>query len=121
MDIHSLGEAGAATAGAAPPQPQVSPQTQAGAPSTDSVGTPASSGQGSSSGNTTLAHTVGGLLGGTSSDPVHVSYRIEKPDEIVTVFTDAQGHEIAQVPSEAMIQIAQFFDTQTGVAIDRNA
>jgi len=54
---------------------------------------------------------------------VQVSYRIDKyVDQIVTVFTDPRtGKEIAQFPKEIMIQIAQFFDQQSGVTVDRNA
>lgn len=68
-----------------------------------------------------LSKTVGDLLGGAGAASVKVSYRIEKPDEIVTVFSDAAGHEIAQVPNETMIEIAQFFDKHSGIAVDRNA
>lgn len=53
---------------------------------------------------------------------VNVSYRVEHdPNMIVTVFTDpATGAEIAQVPAEVMVQIAQFFDKQSGVTLDRS-
>ena len=119
MDVQSLGEPGTPTAGPQTPAPQ--PQAAAVSfptPSSDSSSAPSQSSGGS---DKTLAHTVAGILGASPSDNVRVSYRIEKPDEIVTVFTDSAGHEIAQVPSEAMIQIAQFFDSQTGVTLDRNA
>jgi uncharacterized FlaG/YvyC family protein len=54
---------------------------------------------------------------------VNVSYRVEHdPNMIVTVFTDpATGAEIAQVPAEVMVQIAQFFDKESGVTLDRSA
>ncbi|HEV3153031.1 MAG TPA: hypothetical protein VGZ02_04445 [Candidatus Baltobacteraceae bacterium] len=54
---------------------------------------------------------------------VNVSYRVERnPDMIVTVFTDPKtGKEIAQVPAEVMVQIAQFFDKESGVTLDRSA
>ena len=122
MDIQSLGEAGT---GAATPQAQSQPQaadissTPAQAPAPGTAQPDATQSRGNT--DRTLAQTVAGILGASSTDNVHVSYRIEKPDEIVTVFTNADGHEIAQVPSEAMIQIAQFFDAQTGVTLDRNA
>lgn len=61
--------------------------------------------------------------GGTSQPvSVNVSYRVEHdPNMIVTVFTDPHtGAEIAQVPAEVMIQIAQFFDKQSGVTLDRS-
>jgi hypothetical protein len=53
---------------------------------------------------------------------VNVSYRVEHdPNMIVTVFTDPNtGAEIAQVPAEVMVQIAQFFDKQSGVTLDRS-
>jgi hypothetical protein len=53
---------------------------------------------------------------------VNVSYRVEHdPNMVVTVFTDPKtGAEIAQVPAEVMIQIAQFFDKQSGVTLDRS-
>jgi hypothetical protein len=54
---------------------------------------------------------------------VNVSYRVEHdPNIIVTVFTDpATGQEIAQIPAEVMVQIAQFFDKESGVTLDRSA
>ncbi|HEY9179931.1 MAG TPA: flagellar protein FlaG [Candidatus Baltobacteraceae bacterium] len=54
---------------------------------------------------------------------VNVSYRVEHdPNIIVTVFTDpTTGQEIAQIPPEVMVQIAQFFDKQSGVTLDRSA
>ncbi len=54
---------------------------------------------------------------------VNVSYRVEHdPNMIVTVFTDPQtGREIAQMPAEILVQIAQFFDKQSGVTLDRSA
>ena len=123
MDVQSLGEAG--TPSAAPQSPVPQPQQQAAAvssPAQPTNGSPAPSQPNSSdSSDKTLAHTVAGILGSPSSGSVHVSYRVEKPDEIVTVFTDGAGHEIAQVPSETMIQIAEFFQTQTGITLDRNA
>ncbi len=54
---------------------------------------------------------------------VDVRYRVEHdPNMIVMVFTDPHtGEEIAQVPSEMVVQMAQFFDKHSGVALDRNA
>jgi len=54
---------------------------------------------------------------------VNVSYRVEHdPNIIVTVFTDPKtGQEIAQVPAEVLVQIAQFFDKESGVTLDRSA
>ncbi|MEO6913374.1 MAG: hypothetical protein ABI182_05080 [Candidatus Baltobacteraceae bacterium] len=58
-----------------------------------------------------------------SSASLNVSYRVARPlDEIVTVFSDPNtGKEIAQFPSEMIIQIAEFFDKQSGITLDRNA
>lgn len=54
---------------------------------------------------------------------VNVSYRVEHdPNMIVTVFSDpTTGREIAQMPAEILVQIAQFFDKQQGVTVDRSA
>jgi uncharacterized FlaG/YvyC family protein len=76
--------------------------------------------------NQPLSATIGRLFGtpdAPQSVDVKVSYRIDKyVDQIVTVFTDPHtGKEIAQFPKEIMIQIAQFFDKQSGVTVDRNA
>jgi hypothetical protein len=59
----------------------------------------------------------------TDGANISVSYRVEHdPNMIVTVFTDpATGEEIAQVPAEVMVQIAQFFDKHSGVTLDQNA
>ncbi len=63
--------------------------------------------------------------GGSPHDApnVKVSYRVEHdPNMIVTVFSDPQtGAVIAQLPAEVMVQIAQFFDKQSGVTLDRTA
>ena len=120
MDIQSLGEAGTAPAAPATPQPQAAAVSTPQQQQPSNASTPSQPSTPSSS-DKTLAHTVAGILGAAPGDNVHVSYRIEKPDEIVTVFTDASGHEIAQVPSEAMIQIAQFFDAHSGVTLDQCA
>lgn len=73
-----------------------------------------------------LSHVVAkifGQSGNPSPVTVNVSYRVEHdPNMIVTVFTDPEtGREIAQVPAEVMVQIAQFFDKQSGVTLDRSA
>jgi uncharacterized FlaG/YvyC family protein len=70
-----------------------------------------------------LTDTVAKVMGAAGSSSVNVSYRVEHdPNMIVTVFTDPNtGQEIAQVPAEVMVQMAQFFDKQTGVAVDRSA
>ena len=61
---------------------------------------------------------------GGISEPgdLNVSYRVLSDHEIVTVFTDPKtGKEVTQVPSEALIGLAEFFDQQNGVTFDRTA
>jgi uncharacterized FlaG/YvyC family protein len=66
-------------------------------------------------------------LFGTKSPPdpirLDVSYRVlSKPDVIVTVFSDPQtGQEVAQFPPEILIGLAEFFDQQSGVTLDKDA
>lgn len=62
--------------------------------------------------------------GGPHDAPnVTISYRVEHdPNMIVTVFSDPEtGAVIAQLPAEVMVQIAQFFDKESGVTLDRTA
>ena len=55
-------------------------------------------------------------------DDLNVSYRVLSDHEIVTVFTDPKtGKEVTQVPSEALIGLAEFFDQQHGVTFDQTA
>jgi uncharacterized FlaG/YvyC family protein len=73
-----------------------------------------------------LAPVVARLVGGgdsAQSGSVNVSYRVEhNPNMVVMVMTDPNtGAEIAQVPAEVMVQMAQFFDKEQGVALDRSA
>lgn len=72
-----------------------------------------------------LSPVVAKLFSGGIPQPlsVNVSYRVEHdPNIIVTVFTDpSTGREIAQIPAEVMVQIAQFFDKHSGVTVDRSA
>ena len=70
-----------------------------------------------------LSPALAKLFGGSQKVSVNVSYRVEHdPNIIVTVFTDpTTGAEIAQIPPEVMVQIAQFFDKQSGVTLDRSA
>lgn len=71
-----------------------------------------------------LTATVAKLFAGgqaPQSHPIQVSYRVEGAD-IITVFTDPKtGKEIAQFPSEMMVQFAQFFAKESGVTLDRSA
>jgi uncharacterized FlaG/YvyC family protein len=73
-----------------------------------------------------LSPVVARIFGGgdvPQSVSVNVSYRVEhNPDMVVMVMTDPKtGKEIAQVPAEVMVQIAQFFDKESGVTLDRSA
>jgi uncharacterized FlaG/YvyC family protein len=73
-----------------------------------------------------LAPVVARILGGANASQsvsVNVSYRVEhNPNMVVMVMTDPKtGQEIAQVPAEVMVQIAQFFDKESGVTLDRSA
>ena len=68
----------------------------------------------------TLHHALSQLVGGGAK--VSVQYRVVEPNEIVTVFTNAEtGQVITQFPSEAMVQIAQFFNKLAGAVVDRTA
>ncbi|MBV8639538.1 MAG: hypothetical protein JO322_15780 [Candidatus Eremiobacteraeota bacterium] len=70
-----------------------------------------------------IAPAIAKLFGGSVPQPVqlNVSYRVEGQD-VVTVFTDPQtGKEVAQVPSQVLLGLAQFFDQQSGVTFDKNA
>ncbi len=103
-------------------QPALSPQSQTPTqPQGQPVATPASA---PSQHRPGLAPAVAKLFGGgAQAGSLNVSYRVIKDiDEIVTVFTDpVTGAEIAQVPSEAMIGLAQFFDQERGATLDKNA
>ncbi len=71
-----------------------------------------------------LSSTIGKLFGeaGEHQDGVQISYRSGGPNEIVTVFTDStSGKEIAQFPSQLLIDMATIFDQHSGVTLDRNA
>jgi uncharacterized FlaG/YvyC family protein len=120
MDIEAISPTQDVTASA---QAASAPPVQ---PNTPNGSVVASASTGTSSDNATLADTLGSFLGtgSQSSAPAStsVSYRIEKPDEIVTVISDhTTGREIAQFPTQTMIDIAQFFATEQGVTFDRNA
>ncbi|HEX3551443.1 MAG TPA: flagellar protein FlaG [Candidatus Elarobacter sp.] len=68
----------------------------------------------------TLHHALSQLVGGGSN--VSVQYKVVSPNEIVTVFTNADtGAVITQFPSEAMVLIAQFFNKLAGAVVDRTA
>jgi len=122
MDIEAISPTQDVTAS---PQAASAPPVQ---PNTPNGSVVAAASTDTSSKNTTLADTLGSFLGsgsqssGASSPQTSVSYRIEKPDEIVTIISDhTTGREIAQFPTQTMIDIAQFFATEQGVTFDRNA
>lgn len=119
MDVQAV--TGAAPAPQAPVEGLAAPQS-AGAPS----GVPQNAPRVQNTG--ALSPVVAKIFGSAgdsaaASYTVNVSYRVEHdPNIVVTVFTDpSTGREIAQVPAEVMIQIAQFFDKQSGVTLDRTA
>lgn len=118
MDVQAVTTASAAPQQAAPLSPV--PAAPAGAPAQNAA-VPAAHDDSSKP----LAETVAKVLGaqGPGQTAVNVSYRVEHdPNIVVTVFTDPHtGQEIAQVPAEVLVQMAQFFDKQTGVAVDRSA
>ena len=68
----------------------------------------------------TLHTALSALVGGGSH--VSVQFRVVGPNEIVTVFTNADtGEVITQFPPEAMVLIAQFFNKLAGAVLDRTA
>lgn len=120
MDVQVVGSA---DSGQQQPVQQLaaSPSIQTGAPQPPVPGSqPQESGP--------LSPVVAKIFGqssGSTPQPVsvNVSYRVvHDPNMIVTVFTDPKtGQEIAQVPAEVLVQIAQFFDKESGVTLDRSA
>lgn len=112
MDVQPVSGAAAAVA----PQTDIRAGSQPIEPATTS---------GESDANKPLSSTIAKLFAGSSSDgsaALSVSYRVEKPNEVITVFSDpVTGQEVAQFPAEAMVQIAQFFDKSSGVTLDQNA
>lgn len=116
MDVPSVAAAGAAEQPSAPPaalaQPAGSqPQPDPGLPAFEDA-------KGTLSPVVAKLFSTGAILQPVS---VNVSYRVEN-DAIITVFTDpTTGKEITQVPSEVMVQIAQFFDKHSGITLDKSA
>jgi len=137
MDVTGTGQAAAAAASSvvtgsvptapAPQAPSVVATSQTGAATTASAGagqTPTAAG--ASESRTGLAPAIAKLFGSSSPTlPIRldVSYRVLRdPDQIVTVFSDpSTGREVAQFPPDILINIAQFFDQQSGVTLDRDA
>ncbi|MBV9271920.1 MAG: hypothetical protein JO165_12560 [Candidatus Eremiobacteraeota bacterium] len=112
MDVQPVGGAPATTAGSPVEPPAKSEPIE-----------PATLPGGQSDAKTPLSDTIAKLFAGPSdSGPLHVSYRVEKPDEIITIFSDPlTGAEVAQFPAEAMVQMAQFFDKSSGITVDKDA
>jgi hypothetical protein len=118
MDVQAV-----ATVATSQPQEAAAPTAPAGGAAVSSAQAPQAAAPHADPG--VLSPVVAKILAqGNTPQPVtvNVSYRVEHdPDMIVTVFTDPHtGAEIAQVPAEVMIQIAQFFDKQSGVTLDRS-
>jgi uncharacterized FlaG/YvyC family protein len=69
----------------------------------------------------TLHSALSQLVGNGSQ--VSVQFRVvHDPNEIVTVFTNAQtGQVITQFPPESMVLIAQFFNKLAGAVLDHSA
>jgi uncharacterized FlaG/YvyC family protein len=114
MDVHVVSGPTSAPVQTGPLQPQAQAEQAGG----DSVQSKPDSGP--------LSPVVAQIFGGGNapqSVSVNVSYRVEhNPDIVVMVMTDPKtGKEIAQVPAEVMVQIAQFFDKESGVTLDRSA
>jgi hypothetical protein len=67
-------------------------------------------------------HTALSQLVGNGAQ-VSVQFRVvHDPNEIVTVFTNAQtGQVITQFPPESMVLIAQFFNKLAGAVLDQSA
>jgi uncharacterized FlaG/YvyC family protein len=92
-----------------------------------SVATPSSAAQTSgtpvkASGETATFHAaVGAVFNGSEID---VSFRVaHDPNQIVIVYRNAQtGEVVNQIPSEAIIQLAEFFQREaTGALVDKGA
>ncbi|MGD0050822.1 MAG: flagellar protein FlaG [Vulcanimicrobiaceae bacterium] len=69
----------------------------------------------------TLHSALSQLVGNGAQ--VSVQFRVvHDPNEIVTVFTNAQtGQVITQFPPESMVLIAQFFNKLAGAVLDQSA
>lgn len=118
MDVHVV--SGAATAPAQTGPLQATPQSAGAAEEQNNTNASGVENAGP------LSPVVARIFGGGNASPqmsVNVSYRVEhNPNIVVMVMTDPKtGQEIAQVPAEVMVQIAQFFDKQSGVTLDRSA
>jgi hypothetical protein len=89
---------------------------------------PASAPRSSTNGSTDFTNTASQIFGSgnasssAAANDVTVSIRVaQDPNQIITVFRDAEGNVIQQVPSEVVVRLAEFFDQQLGALLDRNA
>lgn len=122
MDVQTLGQVptlgslGDASTGA----PQAAPAPVAGSVPDDPAAPPS---QKSGLPAFALPQDVARIFTGGAASHVTVSFQVaHSPNEIVTVFKNSQtGEEITQVPSEIMVQIAEFFDQVAGVVLDKSA
>jgi uncharacterized FlaG/YvyC family protein len=120
MDVQAIdqGWSAAPAASTAPAQPETSAALQA-FPHSQQGAQSGTSGQ--PSGDETLHNALSQLVGGGSN--VSVQFEVtHDPDEVVTVFKNAQtGQVITQFPRESMVLIAQFFNKLAGAVVDRSA
>jgi uncharacterized FlaG/YvyC family protein len=74
-----------------------------------------------------LTAAIGHLFGAAEKpdvpqNPVQISYRSAGSQGIVTVLTDrTSGKEVAEFPTQILLDMATFFDQQSGVTLDREA
>ncbi len=111
MDVQAIDQVQASAQAAPAPQPG---QLAAFPPSDGSGKPPARVA------DETLHQALSQLVGGGSH--VAVQFRVVGPNEVVTVFKNADtGEVITQFPTEAMVLIAQFFNKLAGAVLDRTA
>jgi hypothetical protein len=122
MDVQSVAPSDGATAGGSPAPADVTP----GAATQGGLQDQPISGAQPSGGSATLASTIARLYNvdaGPSSAPqdLDVSYRVvQSLDLVVTVLTNpVTGQEVAQIPPEVLIGLAELFDQTDGVTIDK--
>ncbi len=82
--------------------------------------------EGGGTGRPGIAPAIAKLFGGASApqaSSLNVSYKVlHNPNQVVTVFTDPRtGQVVAQFPPELLVGLAEFFDYQSGVTLDRDA
>jgi hypothetical protein len=112
MDVLSVDATTAAAGSAAPPTELAQPAD----PGPSGVSPVVAEAQ-----DETLHSALSQLVGNGAQ--VSVQFRVvHDPNEIVTVFTNAQtGQVITQFPPESMVLIAQFFNKLAGAVLDHSA